>query len=679
MAVTLINKNRVVRITNQNNQTVIQAKIRRVMIVTGRQGPAGVPGTLWFEGSGPPLDTLGKNGDMYHDIVDGMVYRKAAGTWGDPVGTLLPPGGTTGQVPTKASGDDFDIVWSDPTGGVESVTGLDTDNTDPANPVVKIAVDGSTITGEGTPDDPLVANVSPSGVQTVSAGAGISVTGTATDPVINSTITQYTDSDAIAALGPTLANYLLSSTAASTYFTISNFNSFFNTLGSAAFTSSSAYATAAQGLLADSALQPGDNISELVNDSGFITSAALTGYLLSSTAASTYVALAGSYANPSWIISLAWSKITGTPTTLSGYGITDAQPLDADLTAIAALTGTGFAVRTASNTWAQRSLTAPAAGLTITNPAGIAGNPTFALANDLAALEALASTGYAVRTATDTWVQRTFTTGSGLSVANGNGVSGNTSYALAAILARSVLANATNASAVPTALQLGAGQAAVGNVSGTGLEAATVLQSVTNSDGFLQASGGNINVNRLIQNQFTQIDDSPPVYANGTGETSIMGGRISGDLTTYVENFMDPGSSFRLNAWGLYSYNGSGSTLQIKVNLIGSSSGTMPLLSTEVLVPTPTAPEFEYEWHLDANITINESGQLWAQGKIWLDSDDLSGRMFYPMKNLDVVGGIDFLGEDWTWDITADWSVADEFNKIKQTNCILDRHKPVNG
>jgi hypothetical protein len=30
-----------------------------------------------------------------------------------------------------------------------------------------------------------------------------------------------------------------------------------------------------------------------------------------------------SYANPTWITSLAWSKITGTPTTLSGYGITD--------------------------------------------------------------------------------------------------------------------------------------------------------------------------------------------------------------------------------------------------------------------------------------------------------------------------------------------------------------------
>ena len=38
----------------------------------------------------------------------------------------------------------------------------------------------------------------------------------------------------------------------------------------------------------------------------------------------------------------AWSTITSTPTTLSGYGITDAQPLDADLTAIAALTTSTF-------------------------------------------------------------------------------------------------------------------------------------------------------------------------------------------------------------------------------------------------------------------------------------------------------------------------------------------------
>ncbi len=42
-------------------------------------------------------------------------------------------------------------------GGVASVTGLNTDNADPANPVVQISVDGVTVTGAGTPGSPLVA------------------------------------------------------------------------------------------------------------------------------------------------------------------------------------------------------------------------------------------------------------------------------------------------------------------------------------------------------------------------------------------------------------------------------------------------------------------------------------------------------------------------------------------
>lgn len=104
--------------------------------------------------------------------------------------------------------------------------------------------------------------------------------------------------------------------------------------------------------------------------------------------------------------------------------------LDADIQAIAALTGTGVLSRTADGTWALRTMQAPAAGLTITNPGGVAGNETFALANDLAALEGLSSTGIAVRSATDTWVQRSIIGGASITITNGDGVSGNISVAV---------------------------------------------------------------------------------------------------------------------------------------------------------------------------------------------------------------------------------------------------------
>lgn len=109
------------------------------------------------------------------------------------------------------------------------------------------------------------------------------------------------------------------------------------------------------------------------------------------------------------------------------------QPLDATLTALAGLNSTaGFVVQTGADAFTKRTLQAPAAGFTITNPAGTAGDPTFVLANDLSAIEGLGSTGIAVRTAADTWAQRTITgTANQVSVSNGNGVSGNPTLSLA--------------------------------------------------------------------------------------------------------------------------------------------------------------------------------------------------------------------------------------------------------
>ena len=68
-------------------------------------------------------------------------------------------------------------------------------------------------------------------------------------------------------------------------------------------------ATSAQGALADSALQSGDNISTLTNDSAYLTSGDNISTLTNDSA---------------YLTSVAFDDLTTTPTTLEGYGITDA-------------------------------------------------------------------------------------------------------------------------------------------------------------------------------------------------------------------------------------------------------------------------------------------------------------------------------------------------------------------
>lgn len=69
--------------------------------------------------------------------------------------------------------------------------------------------------------------------------------------------------------------------------------------------------------------------------------------------------------------------LAGFPANRSLQNLEAVQPIDADLTALAALASTGIVTRTASNTYSLRTLTASSARVTVTNGDGVSGNPTI--------------------------------------------------------------------------------------------------------------------------------------------------------------------------------------------------------------------------------------------------------------------------------------------------------------
>lgn len=232
---------------------------------------------------------------------------------------------------------------------------------------------------------------------------------------------------------------------------------------------------------------------------------------------------------------------------------TNVQAWGADLDALDALSSTGIAVRTASNTWAQRTITAPAAGISIADGNGVSGNPTLSLANDLLALEGLSSTGIAVRTTTDTWAQRTITgTSAEITVTNGNGVSGNPTLSLPTALTftgKTVTGGTfsspvINTGTVGTSLNptsddgaaLGSASASWSDLflaSGALLNFANGNAVVTHSSGILTVSTGDLRVTTAGTNSASAVTvgGTQTLTSKTLTSPTINGGALSGTFS----------------------------------------------------------------------------------------------------------------------------------------------------
>ena len=154
-------------------------------------------------------------------------------------------------------------------------------------------------------------------------------------------------------------------------------------------------------------------------------------------------------------VDLALTGISGgtyTKLTVDSYGraviggyitsqdVTDALgfvpiPDNGALDALVSTNTTGIYIITGTGTSATRSIVVPP-GMTITNADGVLGNPTIALDDELAALEAFTAVGLAAHTAHDVWEARTIISSTdGIVVTNGNGINGDPTLDLGADLA----------------------------------------------------------------------------------------------------------------------------------------------------------------------------------------------------------------------------------------------------
>lgn len=271
---------------------------------------------------------------------------------------------------------------------------------------------------------------------------------------------------------------------------------------------------------------------------------------------------------------------------------TNVQAHDADLAALAANASTGLWSVTGAGTGSVRTLTAPAAGITITNGDGVSGNPTLALANDLAALEGLASTGIARRTGSDTWSVGTAVSNAELATMAAYTLKGNATGSSATPADIDIAALTTKASPAASDYIMISDQAASGalkKVAVSSVASAGSVSSIAGNTGAFTLSTGITNSGndiRLALNNVTYQNAAGGVNPTGTTSTTgvMMGLGSTFKLTPTYSGRVRIEFGMLLNSFAgaasrAYIYYGTGAAPANGAALTGTNVGPTGVIS----------------------------------------------------------------------------------------------------